>query len=283
MLSSQEGFIEVERDLRLYFRSLGEGETVFIPLVSWTEEFDVLAKGRRLIFYDPRNRGQSTAVALERISFQNDIRDLEAVRNYFGLPKASLIGWSYFGAVVARYAMDFPEHVQRLIMVCGPPIRRSPHSEAVNRVMAERINAVAPGFLQELQASASPDPDKLRKLWELLREVRKGNNPLRPLRGNPSQFPNEDPAKVAAVFQRAMQTQGDWDWRNDAKRAVCPALFVFGTADFVPFEAAREWAEYLPDARVFTMEGVGHFPSLEDPDRFFSALDSFLSGHWPQP
>ena len=29
-----------------------------IPLVSWTEEFDVLAKGRRIIFYDPRSRGQ---------------------------------------------------------------------------------------------------------------------------------------------------------------------------------------------------------------------------------
>ncbi|HYA61844.1 MAG TPA: alpha/beta hydrolase [Candidatus Sulfotelmatobacter sp.] len=283
MPPSHEGFIEAEEDVRLYFRSLGEGEAVLIPLASWTEEFDVLAEGRRLIFYDPRNRGQSTAVALERISFQNDVRDLEAVRNYFGLPMVSLIGWSYFGGVVARYAMEFPEHVQRFVMVCGPPIRRSPHSEAVNRVMAERINAVAPGFLQELQASLSPSPNMLQKLWELLREVRKGNNPLRPMRGNPSQFPNESPEKVSAVFQRAMQTQGDWDWCEDAKRATSPALFVFGTADFLPLEAAREWAEYLPNAQVFTMDGVGHFPSLEDPDRFFSALDAFLHGHWPQP
>jgi proline iminopeptidase len=283
MSPSREGFIEVEQDVRLYFRSLGEGETVVIPLVSWTEEFDALAGGRQLIFYDPRNRGQSTAVPLERISFQNDVCDLEVIRNHFGLAKMSLIGWSYFGGIVARYAMEFPEHVQRFVMVCCPPIRRSPHSDAVNRVMADRINAVAPGFLQELQASPSPGPEQLRKLWELLREVRKGSNPLRPLRGNPSQFHNESPEKVSAVFQRAMQTQGDWDWREDAKRASCPSLFVFGTADFLPFEAACEWQEYLPNAKVFTMDGVGHFPSLEDPDRFFAALDVFLGGQWPQP
>ena len=108
MAAPQDGFIQAEPDLRLYFRDIGTGDAVLIPLVSWTEEFDVLAEGRRIIFYDPRNRGRSTAAPLERISFQNDVRDLEAVRSYFGLEKVSLIGWSYFGAVVARYAMEYP-------------------------------------------------------------------------------------------------------------------------------------------------------------------------------
>jgi pimeloyl-ACP methyl ester carboxylesterase len=148
MPSDQKGFIQAEPDVRLFFRSVGKGDAVLIPLVSWTEEFDALANGRQIIFYNPRSRGQSSAVPLEHISFQNDIRDLEAVRDHFDLDKVSLIGWSYFGAVVARYAMDFSQHVDRFVMACGPPIRRSPHSEAINRVMAERINAVAPGFLQ---------------------------------------------------------------------------------------------------------------------------------------
>lgn len=46
-------------------------------------------------------------------------------------------------------------------------------------------------------------------------------------------------------------------------------------------EAAREWAEFLPNARVFKMEGVGHFPSPENPDLFFSTLENFLCGNWP--
>ena len=124
----KEGFIEVEAGVRLYFRTVGEGEAVVIPLVSWSEEFDVLAKGHRVIFYDPRNRGQSTAVEPKRVSFQNDMRDLEAVRRHLGLEKISLIGWSYFGGVVARYAMEFPERIRHLVMVppscCRRPARR---------------------------------------------------------------------------------------------------------------------------------------------------------------
>jgi pimeloyl-ACP methyl ester carboxylesterase len=127
MTTAREGFIEADKDVRLYFRTVGQGEGVLIPLVSWTEEFDVLAKGRRLIFYDPRNRGAPTEVESGRISFRNDVRDLEEVRKHFALEKISLIGWSYFGGVVARYAMEFPERVERLVMVCGTPIRRLPY------------------------------------------------------------------------------------------------------------------------------------------------------------
>lgn len=281
MASVQEGFVEAEEGVRLYFKIVGDGEEVLIPLVTWTEEFDVLARGRRLIFYDPRNRGQSTAVDLERISFQNDIRDLEAVRKHFALEKMSLIGWSYFGGVVGRYAMEFPERVERFVMVCGPPIRRLPHSDAINQVMANRMNAVAPGFLEELQATGSPEPEKLQRLWDLMKQVRSGRNGLRPMRGDPSKYPNERPENIFAVFQRGLQTQGDWDWRKDAVRAISPALYVFGDADILPFEAAQEWAECLPNGRVFKMNGVGHFPSLEVPDLFFRTLENFLRGHWP--
>src|SRR5512138_3702975 len=129
-----EGHICVGDDIRLSFRSIGAGEPVIIPLACWTEEFDVLADRHHLIFYDPRNRGGSTAVDLTRISFDHDIADLDAVRAHFALDRASLIGWSYMGAVVARYAMTHPERVRRLVMVCGPPIRRLPHAEAINRM-----------------------------------------------------------------------------------------------------------------------------------------------------
>jgi proline iminopeptidase len=281
MANLDEGFIEAEEGVQLYFRVIGRGEGVLIPLVSWTEEFDVLAKGRRLIFYDPRSRGQSTAVERERISFQNDLHDLEAVRKHFALEKMSLIGWSYFGGVVGRYAMEFPERVERFVMVCGPPIRRLPHSDTINQIMAGRINAVAPGFLEELQATSSPEPEKLRRLWDLMKQVRSGRNGLRPMRGDPSRHANEQPENIFAVFRRGIETQGDWDWREDARRATSPALFVAGDADFLPFEAAREWSEYLPNAQVFKMSGVGHFPSLEDPDLFFRTVENFLRGHWP--
>jgi pimeloyl-ACP methyl ester carboxylesterase len=73
-----------------------------------------------------------------------------------------------------------------------------------------------------------------------------------------------------------METMGDWDWTADAARVTCPALFAYGTEDFLPAEAAEEWIRHLPDGRLLKMEGVGHFPSLEAPEKFFSDLEVFL-------
>jgi hypothetical protein len=117
---------------------------------------------------------------------------------------------------VARYAMEFPEHIERLVMVCGPPIRCPPHSDTMNQIMADRLNTVAPGFLQELLSTNSPEREKLQRFWDLLKQTRAGRQPLRPMKGEPSKYANEQPEKVSAVFNRAMQTQGDWDWREDA-------------------------------------------------------------------
>jgi pimeloyl-ACP methyl ester carboxylesterase len=57
------------------------------------------------------------------------------------------------------------------------------------------------------------------------------------------------------------------------------ALIVSGTADVLSGE--RDWAAALPNARLLVLDGVGHFPYLEAPARFFPAMDTFLAGGWP--
>lgn len=282
-MAADEGCVLVDGDIRLNVRTMGSGDPpVIIPGACWSEEFDVLANHRRLIFYDQRNRGGSTAVDLARISFDNDIADLDAVRAHLSIDRAALIGWSYMGAVVARYAMLNPQRVARFVMVCGPPVRRLPHADAINRMMAERLEALAPGLLQQVQRAAEYDPALMRRFWDSLKQIRTGSRPPRPMRSNPERYENERPEKIAAVFTRTLQTQGDWDWRDDARRATSPGLYVFGTADLMAPAAVQEWVDCLPDCRILKLDGVGHHPAVEDPDRFFPALDQFLAGQWPE-
>ena len=64
-----------------------------------------LAQGRRLIFYDTRARGKSDAIHdAKRESIQDDVRDLEAVRQYFGAENIILFGYSY-GLLVMLYTV----------------------------------------------------------------------------------------------------------------------------------------------------------------------------------
>jgi len=57
----------------------------------------------------------------------------------------------------------------------------------------------------------------------------------------------------------------------------CPALLLHGTRDrILPLTIAQWLARDLPNARLERMEGLGHFPQEEAPDRVAAALSSFL-------
>lgn len=119
-----ETYIETASGIRLSYKDKGQGpQTVLMPLAAFTDDFEVLARGRRVIRYDPRGRGSSSAIEVDQTSFDNDLADLEAVRAGLGLGRVALIGWSYYAGVVARYAMLHPEHVTRFVTVGGMPLR----------------------------------------------------------------------------------------------------------------------------------------------------------------
>ena len=88
--------------------------------------------------------------------------------------------------------------------------------------------------------------------------------------------------KIVSVDRYVAASLGSWDWRPALRRVNAPTLIIHGTADPLPVASAREWAAALPDARLLLFQGVGHFPYLEKPDAFFTAVDTYLRGSWPQ-
>lgn len=273
-----ENYIETEPGICLSYRESGQGrQTVLMPLAAFTADFEILARGRRVIRYDPRGRGKSSAIEVEQASFENDLADLDAVRDRLGLERVALIGWSYYAGVVARYAMVHPQHVERLVTVGGMPLCGAGWTSALQE-SAARMSAL-PADVKQRQEEAQRSGDRLalwRSMMEVFRHTRMGRDPVRPLPENLDQYPNERMAYVIPRVTRNLESMGDWDWRADAAKLPVPALIVEGDADLCP-ESAREWAATLPNAKLFWMDGVGHFPMYEDPERFFAAIEEFLS------
>ena len=111
--------------VRLYYAKVGSGsEIAVLPGRLFTfPDFQRLAKGRTLIFYDMRNRGLSDAVTnVSKISLQHDTDDLEAVRVHFGIEKPDLIGFSYLG------------QDRRSVRYAASQSRQSHHSDRAGRM-----------------------------------------------------------------------------------------------------------------------------------------------------
>jgi pimeloyl-ACP methyl ester carboxylesterase len=83
-----EQFLSVEDGLRLRYRTLGTGaDVVVIPGACWLDgDWELLVRGRRLVFYDSRGRGGSDAVSdPTMLGMRQEVHDLEALRQHLDL------------------------------------------------------------------------------------------------------------------------------------------------------------------------------------------------------
>lgn len=288
-----EGYVSLEEGLKLHYCSLGAGpETVLVPgKASLAGDLQILAVERRLIFYDQRGRGNSDFDPNgANIWSDYEVTDLEAIRNHFSLEKTSLIGWSYNGAMSALYAAAFPDRVDRLVMMC--PLR--PRSTAPY---------LDPDKINEL-ANSRVDPEKLKKLREMeesglnisdpmtyCREELKVNLPrqmsrpecLENMQSDPCIYQNEWPHNKDRHTRLHVPPESlAWDWRERVASVKAPTLVIHGGEDLTPIESSREWVKALPQARLLTIQGSGHFPHLEAPEVYFPAVRKFLDGEWPE-
>jgi len=88
-----------------------------------------------------------------------------------------------------------------------------------------------------------------------------------------------NPGSAAALRAVAQALySGDMDRLAPHYREVrCPVLILQGTRDRIVPPAVAQWLlRDLPQARLEWLEGVGHFPHEEAPDRAAAALAAFL-------
>jgi pimeloyl-ACP methyl ester carboxylesterase len=68
------------------------------------------------------------------------------------------------------------------------------------------------------------------------------------------------------------------------RRVRVPTLLVQGAADrLAPLAAAQRVARMRPDWTFTVLDGVGHLPMLEDPERLRSIIDAWLEDVGPMP
>jgi proline iminopeptidase len=290
-LKTEEGYVTTEDGVRLFYRKVGAGaETVLIPYgFQLFDDFKRLARGRTLIFYDMRNRGRSSAVADGgRITIQDDVTDLERIRQHFRLKKVNLIGESYLGLMVVMYAMKHPQNVGRIIQIGPVPLKFDTRYPA--NLTANDEPAVPDPAAKELKRLREEGYDKshpkeyCEKEWMVVRVMLVGSPANAAKIASPCDMPNEWPIN----FQRHLNYHFDSVQRlNISKEAVArvsvPVLTIHGTRDRnAAYGSGREWAHILPNARLVTVNGAAHFPWVDAPGVVFPAIATFLNGKWPE-
>ncbi len=237
-------------------------------------QYDRLARGRELFYYDQRGGGRSPVPRDTPVGWREHVADLEAIRLELALEQLNLCGYSWGGLLAVLYLLEHPARVARLALVSPASITIAGRVEFERR-FADRMSA--PEIVRArdgLRASGLRERDPTayqRRAFELsvagyVRDFEKAKD-LTPFR-------------VTARTQQAVwDSLGEYDLRERLRTYPSPvprppSLVVHGSFDPIPIEGSRDLATILKAALVELP--VGHCPHVEATDDFVRALDGFL-------
>jgi len=232
--------------------------------------FDALARGRELIYYDQRGGGRSAVSRDTPVGWREHVADLEELRRIWGLDRLTLAGYSWGGILALLYAIEHPDHVERLALISPAPAWREARLEFERR-FAERN--LAPGLQGEraaLRESGLRERDPAayaQRLFELS---------VTPYFHDPARARELIPFRVTGRTQEEVWASlGDFDLRPLLSKLSSPAIVLHGKDDPIPIDTARTLAELLK-AEFHPLSKCGHVPYVEAFDEFVRLLDAFL-------
>lgn len=280
--AAEPEYVTTDDGLRLALRRHGDaGPIVIVPSLSWLgADLRPLAEHVQLVCYDHRGQGRSDRATDRQIGFERDVADLECIRAGIGAERIALLGWSYHGAVAARFAWAHADRVERMVLVGPVAPRAAPHWREYLQAFGGSLDVARLRELETQRRAGLKDRDPAafcRAHTDLILRVYVADpSCLLAMKSSPCVQPNLDPEIVNKQMLRVIEGMGDYDWRDEMAGLAVPTLILHGDHDPVPLQGSREWTEVLADVRLTVLEGCGHLPWLEQPDRFFPQVEAFL-------
>jgi proline iminopeptidase len=297
--TSEPGVWLVEPDIRLHYFTAGEGKPALIihggpgnpPVNEWSG-LESLKDEYTFYYNDQRGCGDSTR-PFDRFTSQNfyensqaldkalglgaQIADIERIRRILGVEKITLIGHSFGGFIAALYATEFPERVEKLVLI----------SPADMLVIPQENGGLFPLVRERL-----PEPERT-EFDAFLKDYLSFQNMFSKSEADLIAMNNRLGEYYLQAYPGAVQIgqgrPGGWmvwgiylslgqhhDYRNVMKSTAFPVLILHGAEDLQTEATSRLYIGIYPEARFEVIPGASHFSFEENAQAFARAVKEFL-------
>jgi pimeloyl-ACP methyl ester carboxylesterase len=269
---------------RMAYRQAGSGPVVVLihgitsSSATWSRVMPYLARRFTVVAPDLIGHGES-AKPRGDYSLGAHACGLRDLLLALGHDRATIVGHSLGGGIAMQFSYQFPERCERLVLVdsgglgrdVSPLLRAAtlPGSEFVLPLLvATRLldaGALAGRLLSRLGLRARTD----------LAEMARGHASL------------SDPEARAAFIHTLRAVVEPGGQRVDASNRLylaehLPFLLAWGERDpIIPVSHARATHEQVRGSRLEVFADSGHFPQLDEPQRFLDVLVDFIDSTEP--
>nr|WP_279286955.1 alpha/beta hydrolase [Heliobacterium chlorum] len=231
-----------------------------------------------MVYFDPVGTGNSERLKnLSDYSFSRYVDDMEKLRQYLQLDKFYLLGHSHGGMVAQLYAIQYPNHLNGLILYGTTPTTDDVYKRDVSANLFWFIDR--PWFWQALMGLrestlATTDEQAAQAFQKCVGfyfadyDHHKGEI---------------DPVLKQIHFSLGpnkgfYQNMGIFDTRDRLSLIGVPTLILAGVKDFVcPVKYAEEMQQRIPRSKLVLFQSSGHMAHFEEPVKFAKAIGDFLT------
>jgi pimeloyl-ACP methyl ester carboxylesterase len=269
---------------RVRFHRAGEGPLLVLlhgiasTAETWAPVVEPLAARHTVLAPDLLGHGDSAKPRGDYSlgAYASGVRDLVAALGY---DRATVVGHSLGGGIAMQFAYQFPERVERLVLIGSGGLGREVHPilRAATLPGSELVLALVGGAW--LRATGGAVGGVLARFGlrtgEDLAGVATGIGSLADA-GARGAFVHTARAAIDARGQRVSATDRLY------LAADLPTLIVWGERDpIIPVDHGRAAHAAIPGSRLEVFEGAGHFPHREAPARFVAVIEDFVRSTEP--
>lgn len=260
---------------KVHYQTVGEGPALMLihgggpgayGYSNYSRNIGPLSEKFQVIVIDLPGYGQSEFMPAPDSAFAPLSRAVMGVLDDMGIKKANLVGNSLGGGTSLRTALDYPERIDKLILM-GPagsvPIHSPFPTEGLIRMLTfyqgeapslEKIRRVVD--LLVFDPSAITDELLEERLKVATKPEIMANPPLRGRGANPK----------------------DDLWREPLNTLTHPTLIIWGREDrVVPIDAAYLLLKTIPNASLHVFPKCGHWAQWEKADEFNELVANFVT------
>lgn len=230
-----------------------------------------LSKKMQLVYFDHRGQGRSARGPKETYTMENNVEDMEALRQYLGLDKIVVIGASYGGMVALSYAVRYPEKVSHLIVMATVPDYR--FLEKAKQFIAKKGTEDQKEYAEILWSGKFKDEAQLLEYFQVMA-------PLYSLTYDPkvsAKTWNRTIYSVDAINQAFGGFLRTYNVLPQLHKITAPTLVIGARHDWIcPPEFSSEIAAAIPNSDLRIFENSGHLIRADEPQALLDAIAGFI-------